>query len=350
MNIHSDSDTLPIIHMDIDAFFAAVEELDDPTLKGKAVVVAGRSERGIITTANYEARKFGLHSAMPLFMARNLCPDLTVVPGHRSRYLEKSKEVFQVLRRFSPTVEKVSIDECYLLVRDGEAVAPAIQRAVYDATGLSVSCGVSYNKFLAKLASDWNKPHGLKVITPADVPDILRPLDIKKVHGLGGKSQDRLRELGINTIDELLTLDLPFLEHLFGKMGRDIYHRIRGVDPRPVTPVRAMKSTGVERTFMPTRDRAFLRQQLIRYAEELDMDLNGKHLVPQTLTLKLKDHTFKTITRSKTYLSPIYTVSDLVEKSLALFDEHYHGEKLRLIGITASNFTEPDHVQLNFLS
>lgn len=341
-----------IIHIDVDAFYASVEEIDNPNLIGKPVVVGGRSKRGIITTANYEARKYGIHSAMPLFIAKNLYPSLIIVPGRRHRYLEKSKEVFDILHNYTDTLEKVSIDEAYLDLSNSlnsVEVAKQIKNEVKDRTGLTVSCGISYNKFLAKLASDWNKPDGLKVISKNDVPDILLPLDIKKVHGLGRKSQEKLRNIGINTVEDMFQLDLEFLEKIFGKMGYEIYQRIRGIDSRAVNSQRSRKSLGVERTFPDTRDKYILLNKLIQYSAELSKDLNSKNLGFQTLTLKLKTFDFKINTHSKTYSYVINDKQEIESLALELFNTHYKGEKLRLMGISASNLQPLSALQFNFL-
>lgn len=342
-----------IIHIDIDAFYASVEEIDNPKLIGKPVVVGGRSNRGIITTANYEARKYGLHSAMPLFIAKNICPNLIVVPGRRHRYLEKSKEVFDILHTYTDKLEKVSIDEAYLdlsHVENSIHTAKDIQAIIKSKTKLTVSCGVSYNKFLAKLASDWNKPYGLKVISKSDVPDILLPLDIKKVHGLGKKSQQKLRNIGINTVEDMFQLDIEFLEKLFGKMGYEIYQRIRGIDHRIVEPNRVRKSLGVERTFPDTRDKYILINKLIQYSDELAKDLAKHNLGFETLTLKIKTFDFKINTHSKTYNHVIHDRDEIEVLALELFNNHYNGEKLRLMGISASNLSTLTSQQLNFLN
>lgn len=341
-----------IIHIDVDAFYASVEEIDNPNLIGKPVVVGGRSKRGIITTANYEARKYGIHSAMPLFIAKNLYPSLIIVPGRRHRYLEKSKEVFDILHKYTDTLEKVSIDEAYLDLSNSlnsVDIAKQIKNDVKDKTGLTVSCGVSYNKFLAKLASDWNKPDGLKIISKNDIPDILLPLDIKKVHGLGRKSQEKLRNIGINTVEDMFQLDLEFLEKIFGKMGYEIYQRIRGIDNRAVNSQRSRKSLGVERTFPDTRDKYILLNRLIQYSVELSKDLSSKNLGFQTLTLKLKTFDFKINTHSKTYSHVINDKQEIENLALELFNTHYKGEKLRLMGISASNLQPLSALQFNFL-
>ncbi len=340
-----------IIHIDIDAFYASVEELDNPSLKGKPLAVGGLSDRGIVATVNYPARRYGIHSAMPIFMARALCPSLIVVKSNREKYLKKSKEVFNIIADYSRNMEKVSIDECYIdLSHSNEPVnlAMDLKRRILKETGLTVSMGLSYNKFLAKIASDWKKPDGFMIISDSDMPEILYKLDINKVHGLGEMSQEKLRKIGINTIEDLMGLKEDFLFDLFGKMGIEIYERIRGIDRREVIPDRTRKSMGVERTFLETNNKKELNSYLDKYSKELAEDLKKYNLGFKTLTLKLKTHDFKTSTHSKTYSTTIKSYEDILEKSKALFKENYTEKKLRLMGISASNLVDLDTIQLSF--
>lgn len=340
-----------IIHVDIDAFYASVEELDDKSIRGKALVVGGNSNHGIVTTANYKAREYGIHSAMPMYMAKNLCDNLIVKPMRRQRYLEKSREVFEVLKTYTDKIEKVSIDESYLDISDlsyGEDIAYKLQEDVYKKTGLTVSCGLSYNKFLAKLASDWNKPRGVKIIREEDMPEILFPLDIRKVHGIGNKTEKKLRNIGINTVEDLYSLSYEFLTSSFKKSGEEIYKRIRGIDNREVTPNTVRKSLGTESTFEVTSKREELINYLKEFAREISEDLIVKEISGYTLTLKMKNENFKIKTRSKTYDETIYAEDDIFKKSLEIFEEAYDGEKLRLIGITVSNLVDLNIRQLTF--
>lgn len=342
-----------IIHVDIDAFYASVEELDNKDLKNHPVVVGGLFDGAIVTTANYEARKYGIHSAMPIFMAKNLCKDLIVVPVRRERYLEKSKEVFNILSTYSKIIEKVSIDECYLDVsnsnRDSVEIVKSIMREVREKTGLSVSVGLSYNKFLAKVASDWNKPQGMKIISKEDVPNILLDLDISKVHGIGSKSEKKLKNIGINTVEDLLQLSEEFLTENFGKMGHELYERIRGIDNRKVTSHRERKSIGVERTFKSTRDKKVLHNYIDRFSRELSIDLKNKNLGFNTLTVKMKNSDFESTTKSKTLEHTIMSYEDIYRLSLELFEEVYKNESLRLIGVAASNLVDLNIIQLSFI-
>ncbi|MDO5715713.1 MAG: DNA polymerase IV [Tissierellia bacterium] len=341
-----------IVHVDIDAFYASVEELDNPTLKGKPLVVGGKSEQGIVTTANYEARKYGLHSAMPMFQARSLCDNLTIVPMRRKRYREKSREVFDVLHRYSPLIEKVSIDESYLDIRgqkeDGVTLVQNMQREVYQETGLTVSAGLSYNKFLAKLASDWNKPHGFKEIKRNEIPHILWPLPIRKVHGIGHRSEEKLKNLGIETVGDLYQLSEEFLVELFGRGGEELYQRIRGVDRRVVTIQRERKSLGTERTFPSTRDREVLKKYLENFSKEIAADLLERQIGAMTLTVKIKTWDFEIRTRSKTFDRVQIDPDDIFYNGITIFEELYQGEKIRLIGLTGSNLVDLKALQLSF--
>ena len=342
-----------IIHVDIDAFYASVEELDDRSIIGKPVVVGGRSNHGVVTTANYIARNYGIHSAMPMYMAKNLCDHLIIKPMRRERYLEKSREVFDVLKKYTNKIEKVSIDESYLDLTGlgyDESIVYDLQRDVYDKTGLSVSVGLSYNKFLAKLSSDWNKPRGVMIIRESDMPEILFPLDIRKVHGIGSKSEKKLRNIGINKVEDLYNLSYDFLTSMFKKSGEEIYYRIRGIDRREVTPNAVRKSLGTESTFEATKNKDELINYLRDFAREVSEDLIVKEISGYTLTLKMKNENFKLKTRSRTYDAAIYEEEDIFNKSLEIFDEAYEGEKLRLIGITVSNLVDLNIRQLSFFN
>lgn len=351
--LRGDSMKNSILHIDIDAFYASVEELDNPSLVGKPVVVSGLNDKSIVTTANYEARKYKIHSAMPLFMAKKLCPHLIVAPMRRNRYIEKSDEVFKILSKYSDIIEKVSIDECYMDISENKNqpvdIVFSIKKKVKNETGLTVSVGLSYNKFLAKMASDWNKPDGMMIISKSEIPQLLSKIDIGKIHGLGNKSQEKLRNLGINKIEELLELDREFLFELFGKMGYEVYDRIRGIDNRAVTPNRERKSLGIERTFSDTNNVKELISYLDRYSFELAEDLKNRNLGFKTITLKIKTDNFKVSTYSKTYSRAISEYEDIFKNVKDIFEYNYKNQKLRLIGISASNLIGLDKIQLSFI-
>lgn len=343
---------LNIIHVDMDAFYAAVEEYDNPELRGKPVIVGGLSEKGVVTTANYEARKYGVHSAMPIFMARKKCPGGFFVPSRMKRYQEVSKEVFKILYEFTDLVEKISIDEAYLDISklDMEAlkVVEKIKKRVMDSTGLTMSIGISYNKFLAKLASDWNKPNGVKIISPDMVPEILLPLPVKAVHGIGPKSAKRLNNIGVYNIKDLLRLSEEFLVELFGKSGRETYNRIRGIDHREVDTCRERKSLGIERTFKEqTNDINILKSYLKSFSSQLALELENKRIHSRTVIVKIKDEHFRTQTRSKTLTSHISSEKELFEIGESLLEDIEINGNVRLLGITAANLISLDLEQLS---
>lgn len=343
---------LNILHVDMDAFFASVEILLNPALKNKPLAVGGRNPSGIVTTASYEARKYGVHSAMPMFMAKSLCPNLIVVPTRKGVYGEVSRKVFGYLHSFGYKMEQVSIDEAYLDLtgeEDPEAVARAMQREVARRFGLSMSCGLSYNKFLAKIASDMDKPAGFTVIDGARGREIIKTLPISKIHGIGEKTAARLNDLGIHTGADLLLLERDFLQAAFGKMGTELYDRVRGVDMRPVVPGRKRKSIGTEETFAETRSRAFFKERLMESARETAFLMEKKGIVGYTVTVKIKTRDFDTHTKSKTFPTPVEGEKALYREAKALFDSLYGGEKLRLLGLSVSALEENYSRQLRFL-
>lgn len=344
---------LNIIHVDMDAFYASVEEQDNPELKGHPVIVGGLSNHGVVTTANYEARKYGVHSAMPIFMAKKKCPHGLYVPGRMKRYQEVSMEVFNILYEFTNLIERVSIDESYLDISHVDmeplALVKEITKRVLKETGLTMSVGISYNKFLAKLASDWKKPAGITQISKDMVPEILLPLSIKKVHGLGPKSAKKLNNIGIYTIGDLIEISEEFLVELLGKLGKEVYDRIRGIDDRPVNTIRERKSLGIERTFQEdTKDKKVLMEYIRIFSMELEEELKSKKIHGRTITLKIKDANFKTQTRSRTLMSHINSFDDIFEVAICLLDELYIKYSIRLLGLTASNLISSDLKQLSF--
>lgn len=344
---------MDIIHVDMDAFFAAVEELDFPYLKGKPVIVGGSEERGVVTTANYIARKYGVHSAMPGFKARRLCPNGYFRKVRHKRYREVSHEIFNILYEITPHVEPLSIDEAYLKVGDldKEAVEIArfIKKIVKQKIGLTVSAGVSYNKFLAKLASDWNKPDGLKVITREEVPDILRPLPVGKVYGIGKKTSSRLNNIGIYTIDDLLKLPKEYLIDIFGKHGLDIYEKIRGFDDRPVKNNRKRKSYGRETTLrndISSKDE--LRKYIIKFGESIHRSMLNNDMQGKTVTVKYRTASFETHSKSKTTDRYMHTYEEIMEVAESILDNIIIEEPIRLIGLSVANLKKRSVYQLSF--
>ena len=345
-------DKLTIMHIDMDAFFASVEENDNPKLKGFPVIVGGLSKHGIVTTANYEARKYGVHSAMPIFMAKEKCPHGIYVSPRMDRYREISSVIMDILYEITDVVEPLSIDEAYLdisnLNKDSMELALDIKERVMKNTGLTLSVGISYNKFLAKLASDWNKPNGIKVITKDMIPEILLPLPVKSVYGIGNKSAKRLNNIGIFTIEDLVRLSEDFLVEFFGKYGSDIYNRIRGIDHRVVEVTRERKSIGSESTFsIDTKDIDILKSYLKEFSKEISETLLHKDIQGRTLTIKIKDEFFNQRTRSKTLVSYINSEDDIYNNSVNILNEIELNNKLRLIGLTISNFISTDFEQLS---
>lgn len=341
-----------ILHIDCDAFYASCEELRNPKLKNYPVAVGGTSNKSIITTANYKAREYGLHSAMPVFIAKNLCPNLVLVPVDHKYYRQKSVEIFEIIKEYAKVFEQVSVDEAYLEVTSDNPIrlAKDIQDRVFRMTGINVSIGISYNKFLAKLASDWNKPHGIKEIDKDDIPNILLDLDIKKVHGLGSHGVSKLNEIGVYKIKDLMKLDLEFLTSIFGKQGKYIYKVIRGEDDRKVNPIRERKSIGKERTFREnTNDINILYGYLKNIADQLEVEMQAKEIQGKTVNIKMKNKDFKTITRAITLQEPLYKSEDIYVASKDLLDGCYKGEFIRLIGISISNLLPNEMNQLSFL-
>lgn len=343
-----------ILHVDMDAFFASVEQLDHPELRGKPVVVGGSSDRGVVATCSYEARKYGIHSAQPTYLAKKLCPHAIFVSGNHKRYSQISKEIFQILYSICDKVQVVSIDEAYLDVSDlyytPTYIAKHIKERVKKEIGLTLSVGISYNKFLAKLASDWNKPDGIKLITKEMIPDILVDLSISKVHGLGKKSVTKFNNIGIFTIGDLLKYDQQFFENFMGKYGIEIYERIHGVDDRPVSSeASGRKSIGSETTLSEdVDDLELVKTYIKKFAFKIEKILEEKNMSAKTVTIKMKTYDFLQYTRSKTLNYTIHTGLDIEKVANDLLDEYGLETKIRLIGVTVSNLEDREIEQLTF--
>lgn len=341
-----------IIHVDMDAFFASVEVIDNPSLKGKPVMVGGTTERGVVATCSYEARAFGVHSAMPAYIAKAKCPNGIFLPVRYERYKEVSNIIFNIFYEITPYVEPLSIDEAYLditaLEKDPLQIAQYIKTRVKRETGLNISVGISYNKFLAKLASDWNKPNGLKVIEKKEVPEILYSLPVKKVYGLGEKSAKRLNDIGIFTVKELYSLPQSLLVELFGKFGVEIYERIRGVDKREVKVSRERKSVGRETTLKTdTDDKEQLKVYIKAFAKSVSETMQNKNVSGKNITLKIKTSSFVNHTKSKTLLHYISSKEDIYEETCNILEDIEFKEKIRLIGISVSSLKENSIEQLS---
>lgn len=335
-----------IIHIDMDAFFASVEQLDNPELRGKPVAVGGSGERHVVAAASYEARKFGVRSALPSVTAKKLCPGLIFVPHRFERYHEISEKVFNILRDYSDLIEPLSIDEAFIDVTDDKknlcsatATAKSIKEEIKTRTGLTASAGISYNKFLAKIASDIKKPDGLFVIPPENAGKFIQELPIEKFFGIGRVTADRMHKLGVHNGSDLLTWDLLSLLRNFGKAGKFYFDMVRGIDERPVEPGSERKSVGTELTYEKDLTTRFeVIAELYKVEKELMERLEQSGAAGRTVTVKIKFSDFRQITRSKTL--PVY-INDFgtlhrevasIRKSIPL-----EGTRIRLLGVTISN-------------
>ncbi len=304
--------TRSILHLDLDAFYASVEVLDRPELRGKPVIVGGDERRGVVAAASYEARKSGVHSAMPTATAKRLCPKGIFLPVRMSRYAEMSDTVFAIYRRFTPLVEPLSIDEAFLdvtgcerLFGGAEEVARKIKAAVREETGLTVSAGVAPNKFLAKIASDLGKPDGLTVVPPGGEQDFLDPLPVGKLWGVGKVTEEALLGRGIRTIGDLRRSSRETLVRTFGAHGEHLHELARGIDDRPVETEREAKSVGHEDTYdHDLRDRGAMRRELLSLSDRVSSRLRHGGIKGKTVTLKVKYHDFVQVTRAITLSDP----------------------------------------------
>lgn len=335
-----------IIHIDMDAFYASIEQRDNPSLRGKPIAVGGGGSRGVVATASYEARKFGVHSAMSGFRARQLCPQLIFVPTRFGVYRQVSQQVRAIFERYTELIEPLSLDEAYLDITNnymGEPLATEVARqimeAVYVETQLTCSAGVSYCKFLAKIASDLKKPNGMTIITPRKAAAFLEQLPVERFHGVGKVTAARMQSMGWKTGGDLKQCSQLELAEQFGKAGRFYYYMVRGIDNRPVNNNRIRKSLGVERTL---RDDLSSYDQISRVLDKILTTfwqrLTKANNFGRTLTLKLKTSDFKVLTRS---LSKDYYITQQDEiRTLAyqLLEENIgEFEKIRLIGLSATN-------------
>ena len=334
-----------ILHVDMDAFYASVEQRDDPALRGRPVVVGGRSGRGVVAAASYEARPFGIHSAMPMAWARRRCPNLVVVAPRFEVYRAVSADVRAVFERYTDLVEPTSLDEAYLDVTEplegpasGTLLAQRIRAEIREATGLAASAGVSFGKFLAKTASGLAKPDGLRVITPEDAPGVIASLAVEDFHGVGPATARRLRALGIATGADLQQWAEDDLRARLGKTGGWLARVARCEDDRPVRPHRVRKSVGVERTFFQDeRGAAALEARLGPIAEELARRLARHGVAGKTVTLKLKSAAFEITSRSATFPAPVAAEADLLAVGVALLHRPAPPDvPVRLIGLTVS--------------
>ena len=297
-----------IIHIDMDAFYASVEQKDFPELIGKPLAVGGSEIRGVISAASYEARKFGVRSAMSGVQAKKLCPELVFVRPRFERYSEISKIIRKIFYEYTDLVEPLSLDEAYLDVTQNKKGNPSasllaqeIRKRIFEETGLTASAGISINKFVAKVASDYNKPNGQKTVNPDEVEPFLEALDIRKFYGIGKVTAERMYQFGIYTGKDLKSRSLEFLEQHFGKSGIHYYYIVRGIHNSPVKPNRISKSVGAERTFNENlSSEVFMEERLESIAKELEKRLQKHKIAGKTITLKIKYSDFSQQTRSKT--------------------------------------------------
>ncbi|QEE48912.1 DNA polymerase IV [Flavobacterium alkalisoli] len=334
-----------IIHVDMDAFYASVEQLDNPELRGKPVAVGGGSARGVVSAASYEARKFGVRSAMSGYLAKKRCPELIFVKPRFDRYREISQRIRNIFLDYTDLVEPLSLDEAYLDVTKNKKgnpsaslIAQEIRKRIFEETGLTASAGVSINKFIAKVASDYNKPNGQKTVNPDEVLDFLENLPISKFYGVGKVTTEKMYQLGIFTGKELKEKSVEYLTEHFGKSGAYYYHVVRGIHNSEVKPDRIVKSVGTEHTFFENLvSEVFMLEKLDDIAKELDRRLHKKKIAGKTITLKIKYSDFTVQTRSKTLPYFVADRSLIMETVKELLYQEKPKDSVRLLGISLAN-------------
>ncbi len=343
-----------IMHVDMDAFYAAIEQRDNPELKGKPVIVGGTIEsRGVVSTASYEARKYGVHSAMAMTEAHRRCPDGIYLPVDMQKYRRVSRQLMEIFHRFTPDVEAISLDEAFLdltgsqkLFGPAEGIGMEIKRLIREELQLTASVGLSYNKFLAKLASDMDKPDGFYRILPEELEEKVWPLPIRRMMGVGGKTSQMLEQMGVTTIGQLAKVNTGLLEHLLGKQGVVMHQVANGIDDRRVEPVRESKSVGRETTFpQDICEQYLLETILFTLADDVCHTLRISGLKGKTVSIKIRYPDFRSITRAVTleqYTSsfePVFAaVQDLMQHN------YKDGTAVRLIGVTVSNLKKDDQI------
>ena len=339
-----------IIHVDMDAFYASVEQMDNPELKGKPLAVGGSEVRGVVSAASYEARKFGVRSAISGIQAKKLCPDLIFVRPRFDRYKEISKKIRKIFHDYTDLVEPLSLDEAYLDVTENKKgnpsatlIAQEIRKRIFEEVGLTASAGISVNKFVAKIASDYNKPNGQKTVNPDEVEAFLEKLDIKKFYGVGKVTAEKMYQLGIFTGYDLKQKTLEYLEKHFGNSGFHYYQICRGIHNSAVKPNRKIKSVGAERTFGENlSSEIFMEERLQSIAKELEKRLQKSKISGKTITLKIKYSDFTLQTRSKTLP---YFVSDkniILDVAKDLLYQERLRNSVRLLGISIHNLNNEE--------
>jgi DNA polymerase IV len=342
-----------IIHVDMDAFYASVEQRDNPQLRGKPVIVAWQGNRSVVCAASYEARSFGVHSAMPAKRAERLCPDAVFVPPDFTRYREVSRSVREIFKGHTDLIEPLSLDEAYLDVTKNKTglatatlVARSIREQIREQLNLTASAGVAPNKFLAKLASDWRKPDGLFVIRPEEIDTFLLPLPVGRLPGVGKVTGEKLATLGARTVRDLRTFDLPVLEHHFGRYGQRLHELSLGIDHNQVVPDRPTQSISVEDTFEHDVLLPETEPMIRGLAEKLWSASRKEPRTARTVVLKLKTSEFKILTRSHTPGSPPASCEELTDIALKLRERVDLGalQRYRLVGVGLSNFQELEEI------
>lgn len=341
--------TRKIVHIDMDAFYASVEQRDNPDLRGRPVIVAWEGNRSVVCAASYEARKFGVHSAMPALRAERLCPDAIFLPPDFTRYRAVSRLTREIFKRHTDLIEPLSLDEAYLDVTENKTglptatrVAITIREQIRHELHLTASAGVAPNKFLAKLASDWRKPDGLFVIQPEEVDSFLLPLSVGRLP-VGKVTEKRLADLDVKTVKELRESDPPALEGAFGRYGLRLYDLARGIDNNQVVANRPTKSISAEDTFQSDVSLSETEPMIRRLAQKVWSASRSESRIPRTVVLKLKTKEFTILTRSHTPDSPPSSCEELTAVALALRDrvETHPQQLFRLVGVGLSNFHEP---------
>lgn len=340
-----------IIHIDMDAFYASVEQLDNPELIGKPIAVGGSEQRGVVAAASYEARKFGVKSAMSSVIAKRNCPDLIFVKPRFDRYREISNIIREIFLEFTELVEPLSLDEAYLDVTENKKgnpsatlIAKEIREKIKECTGLNASAGISINKFIAKVASDINKPNGQKTVNPEEVQEFLAQLQIRKFHGVGKVTAEKMYQLGIFKGADLREKSRDYLTEHFGKSGDYYYQVVRGIHLSEVSPSRIRKSLGAERTFDENiSSEIYMMGRLESIAGEIERRIIKTNLAGKTVTLKIKYSDFSLQTRSKTLSDYISSKELILETARELLFQEKMKESVRLLGITLSNLNTPDN-------
>jgi DNA polymerase IV len=339
-----------IVHIDMDAFYASVEQRDDPQLRGRPVVVAWRGKRSVVCAASYEARKFGVRSAMPAVRAERMCPAAVFLPPDFPRYRSVSQQAREIFKRHTDLIEPLSLDEAYLDVSENKTglptatlVARTIREQIRAELNLTASAGVAPNKFLAKIASDWRKPDGLFVIQPEEVDSFLLPLPVGRLPGVGKVMEENLKGLGIQSITDLRQIELPSLERRFGRHGVRLYELARGIDPSEVVPNRPTQSISAEDTFETDVTLTDMEPVIRRLAEHTWSASRKESRIARTVVLKLKTSEFRILTRSHTPMTPPASYEELTSIALALRERVGLAaeQRFRLVGVGLTNFFEP---------